>query len=285
MKQFLLAIFFLTTLAGYSQEREKFSSSTDIPQDSSQIKSSENTLDKQKQSTVSELFIIGKKSLDRSNKNPLSAYSPFKGHWSGFNYGFINFADVPDAWQEMELDYSHSFAMQFNLAKYSINFVPRNNFGLVTGIGLEYQRFRFNHNNISLAKRDGALEIIYPMQENPEISSIKRSTFKTLYLTIPLLLEVQFPTHCSKRMYISGGVMGGIRMHSKTKIVYTNGNGHKNKIKNKGDFNMLPFKADVMAKIGYRSLNIWGSYTLTNMFKADKSPELHPYTVGLGISF
>ena len=234
---------------------------------------------------VSELFMIGKNSYKKGNKNPFGQYIPFKGHWSGFNYGFVTFAKIPDGWKDMELDWGHSFAMQFNVLKYSINLSNRNNFGLVTGLGLEYQRLRFNKNNVSIIKEDGDLTIIHPTNIYPEIASIKRSSFKNLYLTVPLLVEVQFPAHCSRRMYVSGGVMGGLRLHSKTKIVYEDKDGDKHKKKNKGDFNMIPFKADVLAKIGYNNLNLWGSYTLSNMFKADKAPKLHPYTIGLGISF
>lgn len=235
--------------------------------------------------SVTELFIIGKNAYRKEHQKYNGHYAPFKGHWSGFQYGFINFTHVPTAWKELELDWSHSFAMQFNLFKYSINLSKKNNFGLVTGLGLEYQRFRFNKDNISLAKTDGDLVIYHPTERYSNIASIKRSTFKAFYLTIPLLMEIQFPAQNRKRLYVSAGIMGGLRMHSKTKIVYKDEDGDKYKKKDKGNFNMVPFKADVVARVGYRKLNVWGSYTLTNMFKTSDAPELHVYTVGIGYSF
>jgi len=253
--------------------------------DSARIRILRNTEDPQKSNHVSELFILGKNAYKKGSSKPINRYSPFQGHWSGFYYGFVNYADLPETWKTLELDWGHSFAMQFNLCKYSINLSRRNNLGLVTGIGLEYQRLRFNNDNISILKSDGDLEIIHPLQEYPEMTQIKRSTLKNLYLTVPLMMEVQFPARYTKRMYISAGIMGGLRMHSKTKMICKDEDGNKYKKKKKGNFNMIPFKADAIARIGYRNINIWGSYTLTNMFNASNVPDLHLYTVGLGFAF
>lgn len=212
---------------------------------------------------------------------------PFRGHWSGIYYGFINIGNsdysmYPEGTPEfMELDWGGSFALQFNLFKHSINLSPRNNFGLVMGVGLDYQRMRFANKSQSITMIDGKVS---PLSlESLGIHDIKRSTFKTLYLTIPLLLEVQFPARYRRNLYVSGGVVGGIRMHSKTKVVYYDGG--KEKRKEKDSFNMIPFKADVTGRIGYNHITVWGSYTLTNLFKSGKGPELHPYTVGIGLAF
>lgn len=267
------------------KELQLISPNRPTPKDSTRIKILKNSAPHQKGNNVAELFIIGKNAYKKGSSKPYGRYSPFKGHWSGFYYGFVNFAELPEAWKSLELDWGHSFAMQFNLCKYSINLSRRNNLGLVTGLGLEYQRLRFNNDNISVIKSEGSLEIIHSLQTYPEINKIKRSTFKNLYLTIPLLVEVQFPARIYNRMYISGGIMGGLRMHSKTKIVYEDNDGDKYRKKRKGNFNMVPFKADAIARIGYRNVNVWGSYTLTNMFKASDVPDLHLYTVGLGLTF
>lgn len=219
-------------------------------------------------------------------QNGSTEHRSFRGHWCGFGYGFVNWAKsdyslYPASEGEfMELDWSRSFAMQFNVYQHSINLVPRQNLGLVVGVGLEYQRLIFEKRRTSIALNDDG--IIVP--KDIDYNSIKRNSFKNLFLTIPVLLEVQFPTRHYKKMYLSGGVVGGLRLHSKTKIVYNNENGKKRKSKDKDSFNQIPFKADVMGKIGYRNINIWASYTLTPMFKSDKGPELHPYTIGIGIT-
>ena len=53
----------------------------------------------------------------------------------------------------------------------------------------------------------------------------------------------------------------------------------------KGNFHVVPFKVDVTGRIGYRNINIWGSYTLTNLFKSNTMPDLKVYTLGFGLLF
>lgn len=240
----------------------------------------------QKSRSVSELFYLGQKATRQSKAQHQRSGTAFRSHWRGFNFGFVNYAHLPEARKDQELDWGASFAMQFKLLRYDISLSKRNNFGLTTGLGLEYQRLRFNNNNVSLLKSNGNLEIIRPLDEYTKIQEIRRGSLKNLYLSIPLLLEVQFPQKLSrgKRMYIAGGLMGGVRMHTKTKIVYDSENGHKHKKKNSGNFNMVPFKADAIVRIGYRRVNLWGSYTLTDMFKDKNFSDLHLYTIGFGVT-
>lgn len=232
--------------------------------------------------SVSELFSIGEKTYKKSVEN-----APFSGHWRGFHVGFMNFAKLPDAFDGMSLDPSGSFSLQFNFANHAINLSRRQNFGIVTGLGLEYQRFRFNDENNTLTKKDGHTGLIPVKSLYSDVNEIERSTFKNLYLTIPLLLEVQFPAakRPAGRLYVSAGVMGGVRMHSKTKVIYNDSENDRQKQKQKGNFNVVPFKADAVARIGYSKISVWGSYTLTNLFKEKDMPDLNVYTIGFGFTF
>ena len=118
-----------------------------------------------------------------------------------------------------------------------------------------------------------------------EVENVKKSSFKNLYLTVPLIFEWQFPAKKYQRAYVAAGVMGGLRLHTKTKIVYKNENGDTRRMKNSGNYSMNPVKADAVVRIGYCKLALWGSYTLTNMMEKSKAPEIHPYTIGFGVNF
>lgn len=206
----------------------------------------------------------------------------FRGHWSGYNLGFADFANPKyneDADSEyMELERVNSLVMQFNMFQYSMRLNKRNNLGLVTGLGLEYQRLRFEHKNTI---RKGENGDIRPL----DMADVKKSSLKNLFLTVPFLFEWQFPAEKYKRAYIGAGIVGGVRLHTKTKVVYKNENGDKRRLKKSGDYNMNPFKADVVVRVGYDRIALWSSYTLNRMMKADKAPELHPYVIGFGINF
>lgn len=248
--------------------------------------SNENQRDTLELNSLGEMITFGKTGFKVSPFKKNSSHKRFKGHWSGLYYGFINLAGVdysmyPEGTPEFfDLDWGGSFALQFNFIKHSIGLSSRKNFGLVVGLGFDYQRMRFADKSQSITMQNGQVTP-FPLS-SLEISGIRRSTFKTLYLSIPLLMEVQFPAQAKRNLYVSGGFIGGIRMHSKTKVVYDDGGKHKRK--EKDSFNMIPFKADVTARIGYRSMVVWGNYTLTPMFKAKRGPEFHPYTIGIGFT-
>ena len=206
----------------------------------------------------------------------------FRGHWSGFNLGFADFSvsneQQDGAGDYLDLERKNSLVMQFNMFQYSMRLNKLNNIGLVTGLGLEYQRFRFANKN-SIKRGDGGQ--IYPM----EVENVKKSSFKNLYLTVPLIFEWQFPAKKYQRAYVAAGVMAGLRLHTKTTVVYKNENGDNRRMKNSGNYSMNPVKADAVVRVGYYKLALWGSYTITNMMEKNKAPEIHPYTIGFGVNF
>ena len=210
----------------------------------------------------------------------------FRGHWNGFYFGFVNFGKTNYSKYGgddfMELDCASSFTMHFNFAKFSFGLSPRQRFGIFTGFGLDYSRLCFD-GDITVRRKKG--EMLHAVAlSDLGIEEVKRSTFKALYLTIPLMLEKQIPAPHWKRFYVSTGFIGGIRLHSKTKVVYTSEKGNKRKLKENGSYGMVPFKVDYTLRVGYRGVCIWGNYSLTNMFNKNRAPELRPFAVGFGIT-
>lgn len=234
-----------------------------------------------------EIEILGSR-YKRSRNNRNRVYHSFQGHLCGANFGFINFTETdyskytPEEDGFMDLDYANSFVMQFNVCEQSISFVPRNNFGMVIGLGLEYQRLRFDKKNVSITLDDE--DRVIPRTLDPDWN-IKKNSFKILYLSVPVMLELQFPARKYRRFYIAAGAMGGIRLLSRTKIIYRNSEGAKKRDRRTDDYSLMPVKADLIARVGYHCWNVWASYTITDMFRSNKGPELHPYSMGLGFTF
>ena len=163
--------------------------------------------------------------LDSRVFNALSGKVPrpnkFRGHWNGFYFGFVNFGKTNYSKYGgdnfMELDWASSFTMHFNFARFSFGLSPRQRFGIFTGFGLDYSRLCFD-GDITVRRKKGEMLHAVPLSDLG-IEEVKRSTFKALYLTIPLMLEKQIPAPHWKRFYVSTGFIGGIRLHSKTKVV------------------------------------------------------------------
>ena len=212
----------------------------------------------------------------------------FKGSWSGFSMGLSNFVDKNFSLsrnateQYMDLNTGKSWNMNVNFAQYSINFV-NDQFGLVTGLGLEWNYYRFDNDNSVQKDANGIIEEVDLSVTEPTWN-IEKSKLSTTYATLPILLEVHTSKSQSKGVVFSAGAIGGLKLGSNTKIVYKE-NGDKNKEKTKDDFNMSPFRYGVHARIGVGDWLIYGTYYFTSLFEKNKGPELYPISVGIALSF
>ena len=152
--------------------------------------------------------------------------------------------------------------------------------GLVSGLGFEFINYNFDGQN-SIMKDPVSGNIVEYVP--PYAGNITKSKMNISYFTAPLLLEFQIPVGKGKdRIHIMGGVIGGVKMCSNTKIKYTEA-GDNSKEKNKSDFNLSPLRWGVTARVGYGAINLFANYYMTPLFKDGMGPELYPFTVGIAI--
>jgi len=204
----------------------------------------------------------------------------FRGHWTGFEMGINAFANTDyssyNGNEFMDLNLVKSVAVNLNFLQYDISLQKKKtNIGLVTGMGLEWNNYRFDQ-DITLHEIDG---VIYPDPINPDWD-VKKSKLTSLYLTVPLLMEFQIPVKNGHKVHMSAGLVGGLRLGTHSKIKYKrNGNSHKDK--DKDDFNLQAFRYSAQVRLGYRAINLFATYGMTDLFRNNKGPELTPYTIGL----
>jgi hypothetical protein len=212
--------------------------------------------------------------------NVITSRAPkIRPHWEGTYFGFTKFLDKRwmDYEGDAELDWANSFTLQFNLKEMIIASSRSGKRLLFTGIGLDYHRLYFDR-DITLRKQaDGTIAAV-PLA-SLGVTDPRRSVFKALYLTAPLLFEVQ---SAQRRGFLSAGLVGGVRVHSKSKIVYDDGG--KRKLKRSGSYGMNPFKVEAMARVGFGSFTVWTSKSLTPMFDPGKGPRVYPFTIGFGFT-
>lgn len=206
--------------------------------------------------------------------------SKFKPHFAGIELGLNNYVNpdfsftLPNDQRYMDLNTGKSWNFNINFIEYGLPLGTRYA-GIVTGMGFEWNNYVFdNQNSIRKDENGDIVEFV------PEYAStITKSKLNTTYLTAPLLLEFQIPAG-KKPVHISAGVIGGVKLHSNTKIKYTE-NGNKQKVKDKGDYNLSPLRYGATFRIGYRALNIYANYYLTPLFENQRGPELYPLNIGL----
>jgi hypothetical protein len=211
--------------------------------------------------------------------------SRFRGSWSGFSMGLSNFVDKDFSISRsgdnefMDLNTGKSWNMNINFAQYSINLV-NNKFGLVTGLGLEFNFYRFDSDNSIQKDVDGVII----NQDLPETWNVEKSKFSTTYATLPILFEVHTSSDQNRGMVFAAGVIGGAKLGSNTKVVYKE-SGDKKKDKVRNDYSLNPFRYGITARLGVGDWLVYGTYYVTMLFEKGKGPELYPISVGLALSF
>ncbi len=204
----------------------------------------------------------------------------FKGHWSGFELGLNNWIDpsgqLAGAKPEnhfLDLNTGKSWEYDLNFMQFSIPFGKP--VGLVTGMGFKWNNYWFDGNN-SITK-DPVTGVIVPLYPSAGVSYDK-TKLKTIYLTVPLLFEVQFGP--KKKGFFGAGVIGDLKLSSNTKLKYYEG-GSKQREKERSDFNISPLRYHLTVRAGYRFVKLFANYSMMPMFETDKGPEVYPITIGL----
>jgi hypothetical protein len=213
------------------------------------------------------------------NEKKHSKSKKFKPNYAGLEIGMNNFMNSDYSLHTgsfMDLNTAKSWNFNLNFLEYGIG-LGTSYVGLVTGMGFEWSNYVFDSNN-SVEK--DANDFIVERDLSTLYTGITKSKLATTYLTAPLLLEFQIPAG-KKRIHISGGVIGGIKIGSKTKVKYNDGN--KNKSNIKGDYNLSPFRYGATVRVGYRAINLFANYYFSPLFVENTGPELYPFSIGLSI--
>lgn len=205
----------------------------------------------------------------------------FKGHWSGIEFGFNNYLtsnnsmSMPGDIDYMTLQSSKSNNFNINFSQLSLGFTRH--IGFVTGLGINWNNYRFDGNNNIVKDADGMIDVLNPG------ATLEKSKLATIYLTLPAMLEVQIPANYH-RLNIAGGFIGAIKLGSHTKMVYKDGSD----VKSYEDFNLNLLRYGVTARIGYQNFQIYGTYYKTPLFRTGKGPggyDLYPFEIGFALTF
>jgi hypothetical protein len=204
----------------------------------------------------------------------------FDGHWDGFDFGAnllidTDYSMYPEGTPEfLETRPEKSFEFNMNLAEYSFGFGQY--VGLVTGLGLNFNDYKFK-NKYSINKDENGVLQPYELPEG----DFRKSKLSTLYLTAPLLFEFQIPDNRGDdKLFVAGGVIGGLKLGAHTK--YKIGD---EKSKDKGDHGVAPLRWGYTARIGFDDFGIFGTYYNTKLFEDGVGPSATPVTIGVILSF
>jgi len=203
----------------------------------------------------------------------------FNGHWGGIELGVNNYLnrynklEVPGGYDFMDLKISKSIGVGLNIYEQNFN-LYKNHLGLVSGLGITYNNYRFSQNT-TLLPQSPLVAVFTDTTKN-----YSKNKLTVSYLTLPLILE--YNTGKDHKFHIGAGMIFGLKLGSHTKQVYEiDGSKYKDKVYK--EFNLNPYKADATVRIGCGIVNLFANYSLTSLFKDNMQPELYPVTVGLRV--
>lgn len=205
-----------------------------------------------------------------------------EAHWAGLDLGFTllldqnrenNFSKNP-YWRN---DAAKSQVWNLNLVEHKFNFgTPY--VGLTTGMGFSFTSVAFRDNYLLQSNADS----VYALVDTVNVYS--KNKLKASYLTVPLMLEFNTSADKDKSFYLAAGVVGGVRLTSKTKRE-GEFDGKEFKEKVKGPFSLNPFKVDAAVRLGYSNWGVFANYSLLPLFDKGKTVDLYPLTFGLSLNF
>jgi hypothetical protein len=206
----------------------------------------------------------------------------FKGHLGGVEFGYNGYST--DRWGRNDgtlegyLDLNTAKSSNFNIVAPPVNLGFSRHFGIVTGLGVSFNNYRFDGNN-SLTVSDGG--VVAPAYPSAGIN-YEKSKLATVYGILPVMLEVQIPVAHRSTINLGAGVIGAVKLGSHTKTVYYADG--KQKEKNHNDFNLNVLRYGVTARAGYEMIQVYGTCYLSPMFEKNKGPVLYPFEVGIAMT-
>jgi hypothetical protein len=233
-----------------------------------------------------------KKEEDYKIKNRKGSDKPsnLTTNWWIFDFGFSNFTDKTNYASAAAQAYAPGsnssyfelrdgksknvnvwfFMQKLNIAKHVLN--------LKYGLGLELNNYRFKQN---IRFTESALLVANPpivaLDATPG-RTYKKNKLAADYLTVPMMLNLNFTPGREKGFGISGGVSLGYLYSNRNKTVTSD----EGKEKAKGDFALEKWKLSYIAELSLGSVRLYGSYTPKPMF--ERGLDIKPYSFGFRFS-
>jgi hypothetical protein len=216
------------------------------------------------------------------NRRPRRKPANVTTNWGIVDLGFANYSDktaygsaavqqvVPGATDKDALSLRTGksvnvnvwfFMQRLNLIQHVVN--------LKYGLGLELNNYRYDRDLI--------------FEKNPTrilaaTEDLKKSKLALDYVTVPMLLNLNFTPRRDKGFGISGGVSAGYLYSAR----YKNKDGNSDKNKVHDNFDLEKFKLSYIGELNLGVVTLYGSYAFKNMWEGPL--DQRPYNFGIRFS-
>lgn len=204
-------------------------------------------------------------------------------YWQGLDIGVNGYfnkntssIETPSGYGFLELDYSRSRSFAWNIGQYNFHIV-KNYVNVVTGIGLEWNSYALR-NNVSLLPNSDSISAI------SESIDFTKNKLKSTWINAPLLLEFNTSKNANNNFHIGAGMTFGYNIFQNRLKQEFSMNGDEQKRKVKDDFNINPFRYSATVRVGFGDFTLFANYGLSELFKANRGPVVHPFSAGVSLA-
>ncbi len=182
-----------------------------------------------------------------------------------------NWMNLPSTIESKPLR-SHGFSFMFMNEKMN----KAGNFGLGYGLGFTSQNV---HTDGVLVYDDATMKTHF--EKVPDSLDLETNKLSLNFLDVALELRLRTAENSKgNRWKFSAGVRGSYLLQSHTKYDDING-----RVKLYNTIGLNPFQAGVTGRLGYGNVAASVYYSLIEVFKKDKGPELTPLSIGITFTF
>jgi len=222
--------------------------------------------------------------ISNNRNNVKRTNSNLRTNWWIVDLGFSNFNDktnyaaaqasgflAPNVGEDqLELRTGKSVNVNIWFFMQRLNMV-KNVVNLKYGLGLELNNYRFDDERVYFQENPTRIVL------NEDYKGAKKNKLAADYVTVPVMLNLNFTPGRKNGFLVSGGVSAGYLYSSRQKFKVGD-----NKDKNHDDFDLRKWKLAYIGELGLGPVRLYGSYAMKSMW--EKGLDQTPYNVGIRIS-
>ena len=193
---------------------------------------------------------------------------------SGFDFYNDFWMNMPDSVDAGAINWGANIYML-----YTFPFSDKSNFSIAIGGSLGIHKLY--HDGMFGIDTNGVTQLLSFDSQYPDLD-YKKNKLEVDYFDFPI--ELRYMAKSGVRF--SAGVKIGLTLQSKTKYRgddYLYGVNEVLKVKFLDLANIENYRVAATARIGWKWIGIYGSYSLTKVFSPGEGPEIYPISVGISL--
>jgi hypothetical protein len=204
----------------------------------------------------------------------------YSAHCNGLFAGFSNLAtrDLSEIgiMENAELKLS-SFEIGFTFIGMTVNFSQQYGWLFYTGLGFKVQQYNADR-NYAFKEVDDITVQVHPLEEGRYYS---KSRLVQWYMHLPIMCEYQKKIKAKNNFFIQAGLELGIKLSSKSSVVYRDDRNKRVREKLGTKMNVNPLTVDAKMEIGFNHFGLYARYGLIDIFRKGRGPEAIPVAAGV----